>query len=163
MAIRDRVRRALHKSDDSSDYSQSGSNITTTTTATTSASETSSTSTSSSLRHHTSRFFSSWRSHDRDRISDHEKEKKKKKRSKPIHPRDRPLTTTNIRHQEMLSHFTMTFGSSASRLSQVIDDFEFDGVSPCCTRAPSINGDSIAPDDTTTGTRTSSIDEPRLI
>ncbi|CAI6056379.1 hypothetical protein V2G26_013954 [Clonostachys chloroleuca] len=162
MAIRDRVRRALHKSDASSDYSQSGSNITTTTTATTSASETSSTSTSSSLRHHTSRFFSSWRSNDRDRTSDHDKEKKKK-RTKPIHPRDRPLTTTNIRHQEMLSHFTMTFGSSASRLSQVIDDFEFDGVSPCCTRAPSINGDSIAPDDTTTGTRTSSIDEPRVI
>lgn len=152
MAIRDRVRRALTKSDSSSNISHSGSssNITTTTTATT----TSDGSESSSLRKSPSKLFS-WRSHDREHNStsddkkkaDKEQKKKtKKSSSKPVHPRDKPLTATNLRHQEMLSGFSMTFGSSPNRLSQLVaNGFDDDGVSPCCTRYPSFDGGAVDP------------------
>jgi hypothetical protein len=59
------------------------------------------------------------------------------------HPSEKPLTEQNLKHQEMLSHFTMTFG--ASDPSQIIDP-DFDGISPCCTRACSIDlGSTLQP------------------
>lgn len=135
MTIRERVRRALHKSDSSSNISQSDSNITTTTTS--SGSE------NSSLRKSPSTRLFQWRSHDPEstkKKEEKEEKKRSKKKSKPTHPRDKPLTATNLRHQEMLSGFSMTFGSSPNRLSQLVDDFDDFGVSPCCTRSPSFDG-----------------------
>ena len=145
MAIRDRFRRALHKSTSSSNVSQasdsnrnsaSNNHITTTTTAVSDSSE------GSSLRKSPSAKLFPWRSSESESRKK-EEEKRKAKKSKPVHPRDKPLTATNLRHQEMLSGFNMTFGSSPNRLSQLVpagpwDDFE--GVSPCCTRSPSIDG-----------------------
>ncbi|KOS19393.1 hypothetical protein ESCO_000741 [Escovopsis weberi] len=57
---------------------------------------------------------------------------------KHLHPSQRPLTEQNLQHQAMLSHFTMTFG--ATNPAQ-IEDFDFYGISPCCTRTGSIAGD----------------------
>jgi hypothetical protein len=64
--------------------------------------------------------------------------KQTKKRTPKLHPSEKPLTAENLKHQELLNHFTMTFGASdPSRL----DSMSFYGVSPCCTRRPSIDGD----------------------
>ncbi|KAJ3473313.1 hypothetical protein NLG97_g10380 [Lecanicillium saksenae] len=42
-----------------------------------------------------------------------------------------------MRHQEMLSHFSMTFGASDPAQ---IETMSFIGVSPCCTRPSSRRG-----------------------
>lgn len=151
MAIRDRFRRALHKSTSSSNVSSDNSsrnsvnNITTTNTTVSDSSE------GSSPRTATSSKLFPWRSNDPESSSRKEKSesrKSKKSSSKPVHPRDKPLTATNLRHQEMLSGFNMTFGSSPSRLSQLVPAGpwdEFEGVSPCCTRNPSFDGGRVDP------------------
>ncbi|EFY98621.1 hypothetical protein X797_001900 [Metarhizium robertsii] len=127
MAIRDRFRRALRKSDSSDTISPTNSN---TTTATTSETSSLHKSTSSKL----ARTFAFSR---RSKDESHE-ESKRNKKNKKIHPSQRPLTLQNLKHQEMLSHFSMTFG--ASDPSQ-IESASFIGVSPCCTRAPSLEID----------------------
>jgi hypothetical protein len=161
MTIRERVRRALHKSDSSSNISQSESNITTTTT--------SSSSENSSLRKSPSTRLFQWRSHDVESSSKKkdlkEEVKKSKKKSKPTHPRDKPLTATNLRHQEMLSGFSMTFGSSPNRLSQLVDDFDDYGVSPCCTRSPSFDGtlaDSVPSHDSSSTSLSDAMPPPKI-
>ncbi|KAK2592881.1 hypothetical protein QQS21_009413 [Conoideocrella luteorostrata] len=132
MAIRDRFRRALRKSDSSDDtISQTDSNTTTTTAAT---SETSSLHKSTTGSSKLARTFT-WGRRSKD---ESEKESKRSRKNKKIHPSQRPLTLQNLKHQEMLSHFTMTFG--ASDQSQ-IETLSFIGVSPCCTRAPSLEID----------------------
>ncbi|KAI9904660.1 hypothetical protein N3K66_001189 [Trichothecium roseum] len=157
MAIRDRFRRALHKSASTESITPSQSNTTITTTQTSgtvSSSET--TSSMRSLRKAQSTMFGctfTWGRGEKDlekekkkeEEKERERERKRKRSKKPIHPRDRPLTEQNLRHQEALSHFTMTFGSesmasASNRLSYI------GGVSPCCTRPASmIDGiDSVA-------------------
>ncbi|KAJ6446325.1 C2 domain-containing protein [Purpureocillium lavendulum] len=140
MAIRDRVRRALHKSDSSDSVSQADSNSTTVTT-TTATSDTSSlhkTTTTTSTLSKVLSFGSRDRTSDRNKSKDKEAKKSRGRRSKPVHPSQRPLTLQNLKHQEMLSHFTMTFG--ASDPSQ-IERLSFCGVSPCCTRPGSVDLD----------------------
>ncbi|KAK5990298.1 hypothetical protein PT974_08565 [Cladobotryum mycophilum] len=146
MAIRDRFRRALRKSDSSDSMSQSDSNSTTASTRHSSSSEASSPiiplTKSSSFRLTRTFTFGS-----RDKDKDNKEKPKPKEKARPrksnnkvwMHPSQRPLTEQNLRHQEMLSHFTMTFGTSnASQL----EDIDYDGVSPCCTRPSSIDGGS---------------------
>lgn len=69
-------------------------------------------------------------------------EKKRQRKAKykdanigSIHPRDKPLTATNLRHQAMLGTWSWDEAVGNSRVSFV------DGISPCCTRPPSIRGD----------------------
>ncbi|KND95380.1 hypothetical protein TOPH_00436 [Tolypocladium ophioglossoides CBS 100239] len=134
MAIRDRFRRALRKSDSSDSISQTESNTTTTTTT----SETSSlhkTATTTSTLSKVFTFGSRDRDNDRDKSKEKERKTAKGGRKKPIHPSQRPLTLQNLKHQEMLGQFTMTFG--ASNPSQ-IERLSFCGVSPCCTRPGSV-------------------------
>ena len=156
MAIRDRFRRAVHKSASTDSIAPSDSNTTITTTQTTgTVSSSDTTSSTRSLRkvHSTmfGRTFTWGREKDlekekkKEEEKEREKERKRKKSKKPMHPRDKPLTEQNLRHQEALSHFTMTFGSesmasASNRLSYI------GGVSPCCTRPASmIDGiDSVA-------------------
>lgn len=152
MAIRDRFRRALHKSDSDSNISQVESNITTTTTTTTNTSSETSSEPSSLHRQPTQQKLTfPWGRTEKEREQrKEEKEKKKQKKKasgKPMHPRDKPLTATNLRHQEMLGQFDFSFGSSPNRLSQLVPAGPMDhiGVSPCCTRPASINGDTLTP------------------
>ncbi|PNY28044.1 Uncharacterized protein TCAP_02026 [Tolypocladium capitatum] len=116
MAIRDRFRRALRKSD--SETSSLHNAVTTTSTL--------------------SKVFT-FGTRDRGNYRDKSKENEKKKaeggRTKPSHPSQRPLTLQNLEHQEMLGQFTMTFG--ASNPGQ-IERLSFCGVSPCCTRPSSV-------------------------
>ncbi|KAG6031350.1 hypothetical protein E4U41_007596 [Claviceps citrina] len=128
MTIRDRFRRALRKSDSSgTTISQTESNTTTATT----------TSTASSLHKLTAsggklaRTFT-WGRRSKDESAD---DSKKNKKTKKLHPSQRPFTLQNLKHQEMLSQFTMTFGASDP---DQIESFSFIGVSPCCTRVPSL-------------------------
>lgn len=142
MSIKDRFRRALRKSDSSSSLSQSDTNTTTTTTTT-------NTSQSSlpalSQQSHSqkapaialSKTFT-WgnRDKDKEREKQEKREQKKKQRRggpKPMHPSEKPLTAQNLKHQEMLGHFTMTFGATNRS-----EHGGFGGVSPCCTRPASI-------------------------
>ncbi|KAL7927761.1 hypothetical protein ACQKWADRAFT_12691 [Trichoderma austrokoningii] len=143
MAIRERFRRALRRSDDSDTISQTDSNGTASSSTRQSSSSESSApqlslkKTSSTL----SKTFSFGR---RDNSKKNEekiarKQEAARKRNKGRtykHPSEKPLTEQNLKHQEMLSHFTMTFG--ASDPSQIIDP-DFDGISPCCTRNCSID------------------------
>lgn len=123
MAIRDRFRRAMRLSDSASDaLSQTDSNGTTSTANTSQSSSDAPSKKSSSKLSRTFTFRS------RDKGS------KDKKR---IHPSEKPLTAQNLRHQEMLSHFTMTFGASDP---DQIESASFMGVSPCCTRPSSRRG-----------------------
>ncbi len=165
MAIRERIRRAMHKSESSSNVSfqynsqySSTNNSTTNINTTVLAVSESWDNPPSSLRKAKSTKLFRWRSHDPDANSDSaaaaikkKAEQKaikaaKKSSSKSTHPRDKPLTATNLRHQEMLSGFSMTFGSSPSRLSQLVPyDEGFEGVSPCCTRNPSFDGGAVDP------------------
>ena len=141
MAIRDRFRRAMRKSDDSSDViSQTESNTTATTVDS---------SDSSSNKSNGSRLAKTFSLGLRDRSKDEEKQARKNKK---LHPSQRPLTLQNLKHQEMLSHFTMTFG--ASDPSQV-EGVSFVGVSPCCTRAPSMEIDRADVSPLLTGTPSS--------
>lgn len=144
MAIRDRVRRALRKSEASDTISQADSN-TTTTAANTAANASQSSSDGTQLEKTTSRlaraftFSSSPDSKEKEKERAEKRERKAQDRQsrRRTHPRDRPLTTQNIRHQEMLGQFRMTFG--ASDPSQ-IETLSFVGVSPCCTRPSSRRG-----------------------
>ncbi|KAF5134276.1 uncharacterized protein G6M90_00g012930 [Metarhizium brunneum] len=127
MAIRDRFRRALRKSDSSDTISPTNSNTTTATTSET-----------SSLHKSTSSKFARTFAFSRRSKDESHEESKRNKKNKKTHPSQRPLTLQNLKHQEMLSHFSMTFG--ASDPSQ-IESASFIGVSPCCTRAPSLEID----------------------
>lgn len=68
-------------------------------------------------------------------------EKKRQRKAKyknagaGIHPRDKPLTAQNLRHQAMLGTWSWDEAVGNSRVSFV------DGISPCCTRPPSVHGD----------------------
>jgi len=128
MAIRDNFRRAFRRSDSSSS-SQNDSTINSTT-ASSEASE------PPSLHKTSSRLTWSWSSKEKDATKERKSKNKPKKRV--VHPSERKLTAQNLAHQEMLSHFTMTFG--ASRPEQIETD-SFIGISPCCTRTPSLAGD----------------------
>ncbi|ATY58285.1 hypothetical protein A9K55_003221 [Cordyceps militaris] len=159
MAIRDRVRRALRKSEASDTISQSESN-TTTTTATTSQS--SSSHDGPQLEKTSSRlarvltFGSSADSKDKEKERAEKRERKAAAAQgsrRRTHPRDRPLTTQNIRHQEMLSHFSMTFGASDPTQ---IETMSFVGVSPCCTRRGSLDLDPVSRGSTTPSSNASS-------
>jgi hypothetical protein len=143
MSIRDRVRRVLRSksggsSSDSDSMSQSDTSPATPTSSNTSQS-------SDSVQSLTSKLSRTFTFGARDKESSSAsanaattKEKSKKRRSRPLHPSERPLTAQNLRHQQVLNQFTMTFGTS--NLSQL----DLDGISPCCTRAPSIDGLAIA-------------------
>lgn len=152
MAIRDRFRRAMHKNDSDSNISQTESNTTSGTNTSSEASSLHKQPTNASSTTPKLRF--PWSSNESDKEKDarkQEKENKKKaaakKKKGPVHPRDRELTAANLRNQEMLNGFDFSFGSSPNRLSQLVPVGPYDiGVSPCCTRPASINGDDEAPD-----------------
>lgn len=131
MAIRDRVRRALRKSEASDALSQTESN------GTTSTANTSQSSQGGSPKKSSSKLSRTWTFGSRDKSKD----------KKRMHPSEKPLTAQNLRHQEMLSGFTMTFGASDP---DQIESASFIGISPCCTRAGSrrgsINLDSLTDD-----------------
>ncbi|KAG6014068.1 hypothetical protein E4U43_006972 [Claviceps pusilla] len=145
MTIRERFRRALRRSDCSDTISQTESSSTTTTVTSASSSSQKSTTSSGKL----ARTFP-WgrRSKDElDRTAQDAKENhgggggggsssSSSKKSKKMHPSQRPLTLQNLKHQEMLSHFTMTFGASDP---DQIESLSFIGISPCCTRSPSLD------------------------
>ncbi|KAG5941565.1 hypothetical protein E4U60_007823 [Claviceps pazoutovae] len=164
MAIRERFRRVLRMSDSSDTISKTGSNKTSTATTTTSA-----TSTSSSLHKSTTSSGKLARTFTWGRRSKDEAEKKaekvaaksssKHKKTKKMHPSQRPLTLQNLKHQEMLSHFTMTFGASDP---DQIESLSFIGVSPCCTRAPSLSIDRADMTDTADTIDSSLADLPSL-
>ena len=134
MAIRDRVRRALRKSEASDSSSQPDTNALATTTTTTNTSQ-SSNNTLEKTTTRLARVLTFGNSSNSDKENEaREKKKKREKKSRSngrMHPRDKPLTDQNIRHQEMLSHFSMTFGASDPNQ---IETQSFMGVSPCCTR-----------------------------
>ncbi|KAH7329256.1 hypothetical protein B0I35DRAFT_40424 [Stachybotrys elegans] len=135
MSIRNQIRRALHKSASSAD-----SSATTSTTASSNNSQSSDTPLSSikSSSSILSRAFT-WSGREKD--AEPKKEKKTRSKKRYTHPSEKPLTAQNLKHQEMFSHFTMTFG--ASDPSQ-IHRLSFDGISPCCTRRPSLECDPFA-------------------
>ncbi|CAM1505603.1 Fc.00g112400.m01.CDS01 [Cosmosporella sp. VM-42] len=131
MAIRDNFRRAFRRSDSSgSSQTDSNSSKINSTTASSEASE------PPSLHKTSSRLTWSWSSKEKDTTKERKPKNKTKKRV--IHPSERQLTAQNLAHQEMLSHFTMTFGASNP---QQIEADSFMGISPCCTRTPSLAGD----------------------
>ena len=66
------------------------------------------------------------------------KKKNKKDTKKKTHPSEKPLTLVNIQHQEMLSHFTWTFGNRRDSY----DLASIDGISPGTSRRPSFDGGS---------------------
>ncbi|KFA67440.1 hypothetical protein S40285_00243 [Stachybotrys chlorohalonatus IBT 40285] len=134
MTIRDHVRRALRKSSASS-----RSNGTAATASPVSSNTSQSSESSSSLHKTTSMLSRAFTWGGREKDDGCKNQKKHSKNGKRVtHPSEKPLTAENLKHQELLSHFTMTFGASdPSRL----DSMSFFGVSPCCTRRPSIDGD----------------------
>ncbi|QPC74048.1 hypothetical protein HYE68_004800 [Fusarium pseudograminearum] len=147
MAIREHFRRAMRSDASASniiDANTSGK-ITATMTKSSQNSDKSDVSSKSSLVNKLSRTWT-WGSKDKDAT----KERKSKKGKKITHPSEKPLTTQNLQHQEMLSQFSFTFGASSP---EQIEDDDFLGVSPCCTRAPSVvnfslEGDSESDDQT---------------
>ncbi|OAA33063.1 hypothetical protein AAL_00528 [Moelleriella libera RCEF 2490] len=141
MAIRDRFRRALRRSTSSDTISQTQSNSTI---ATTNTSDTSSLHKSTSGGSRLAKTFS-WTRRSKD---DADRDSRWKSKHSKMHPSQRPLTLQNLKHQEMLSHFTMTFG--ASDPSQ-IETLSFTGVSPCCTRLPSLEIDRAGSSPSLTG------------
>ncbi|KAI6766482.1 hypothetical protein HG531_011704 [Fusarium graminearum] len=147
MAIREHFRRAMRSDASASniiDVNTSGK-ITATVTKSSQNSDKSDVSSKSSLVNKLSRTWT-WGSKDKDAT----KERKSKKGKKITHPSEKPLTAQNLQHQEMLSQFSFTFGASSP---EQIEDDDFLGVSPCCTRAPSVvnfslEGDSESDDQT---------------
>ncbi|EKJ67957.1 hypothetical protein NXS19_011899 [Fusarium pseudograminearum] len=147
MAIREHFRRAMRSDASTSniiDANTSGK-ITATMTKSSQNSDKSDVSSKSSLVNKLSRTWT-WGSKDKDAT----KERKSKKGKKITHPSEKPLTAQNLQHQEMLSQFSFTFGASSP---EQIEDDDFLGVSPCCTRAPSVvnfslEGDSESDDQT---------------
>ncbi|KAM0346798.1 hypothetical protein ACHAPU_005138 [Fusarium lateritium] len=148
MAIREHFRRAMRSDASSSniiDANTSGK-ITATMTKSSQNSDKSDSSSKSSLVNKLSRTWT-WGSKDKDST----KERKPKSKSKKItHPSEKPMTAQNLQHQEMLSQFDFTFGASSP---DQIEADDFAGISPCCTRAPSVvnfslEGDSESDDQT---------------
>lgn len=143
MTIKDRFRRALRKSDSSSSLSQSDSNTTANTSQSSLSAATSLTQFSSQQQSpkapaiRLTKTFTWGRDKERDiekANAKEEKRKAKRRGNRPVHPSEKPLTAQNLRHQEMLSHFTMTFGATHhEHLAPSIG-----GVSPCGTRPASI-------------------------
>ncbi|KAG5979545.1 hypothetical protein E4U55_005027 [Claviceps digitariae] len=138
MTIRERFRRALRKSDSSDTISQTESNSTTTTTMSSTSSSLHKSTTSSGKLAKTFTWGRRSKDESEDKLAQAAKENSKSKKSKKMHPSQRPLTLQNLKHQEMLSHFTMTFGASDP---DQIESLSFIGISPCCTRAPSLDFD----------------------
>ncbi|KAF4447404.1 hypothetical protein F53441_9082 [Fusarium austroafricanum] len=134
MAIREHFRRAM-RSDASStnivDADTSGK-ITATMTKSSQNSDKSDSSSKSSLVNKLSRTWT-WGSKDKDATK--ERKPKHRKGKKITHPSEKPMTAQNLQHQEMLSHFEFTFGASCP---DQIEEDDFIGISPCCTRAPSV-------------------------
>ncbi|KAF4123498.1 hypothetical protein GMORB2_6199 [Geosmithia morbida] len=143
MAIRERLRRVLPGSSSSNLSSSSTGSISqadSNTPATSNGSAQSSSSSSGKLTDKLPWNRSSKGKDKEQRKEDREDKKQERRRRRTtgvIHPRDKPLTESNLRHQEMLSAFDFSFGSSPSRLSQVVPP-DYIGISPCCTRAPSL-------------------------
>ncbi|RCI10315.1 hypothetical protein L249_8440 [Ophiocordyceps polyrhachis-furcata BCC 54312] len=142
MAIRDRIRRVLHKTNSSSGSDSSSRSVvpdgTTTSDMTTIVKTTSPPSTFA-------RVFNNLGARS-DRGGDDGRRReprmpRTRRRGRKIHPSLRPLTAQNLQHQEMLSHFTMTFGATDP---DQIESLSFCGISPCCTRTPSVQGDLAA-------------------
>lgn len=131
MAIREHFRRAL-RSDASATQAdnQTAGKLTTAMTTSSATSDKSTSSKASSLASKLSRSWT-WGSN-KEQIS---AGKPKKSKRRITHPSEKPLTRQNMEHQEMLSQFTWTFGTS--RPEQIEGD-DFSGISPCCTRAPSV-------------------------
>lgn len=135
MAFRESIRRALRRSELSDSSNSEGSSLVNSTTSTSKTSVSSKSSGSRLTRTWT------WGSN-----KEPAKERKPKNKTKKriVHPSERPLTEQNLRHQEVFSQFTWTFGASQP---DQIQDLDFVGISPCCTRTPSLadydpNGDS---------------------
>ncbi|KAJ4268445.1 hypothetical protein NW762_002508 [Fusarium torreyae] len=153
MAIREQFRRVM-RSDASSSSQLVDSNtpgkITATMTKSSQNSDRSDDSASkSSLVNKLSRTWT-WGSKDKDTTK--ERKPKNKKGKKITHPSEKPMTAQNLQHQEMLSHFDFTFGASCV---EQIEEEDFIGISPCCTRAPSVVNFSLEADSESDG-RTSS-------
>lgn len=73
-------------------------------------------------------------------LSQMKKKKKKPKRgSAAVHPSERELTEQNLRHQELLSAFTMSFGRSGARKQSAGGRTSGSGVSPGCSRSASLD------------------------
>lgn len=156
MAIRDRVRRALRKSEASDTISQTGSD----TTAHTSQSSGSDGPALEKTTSRLARVLTFGTSPDGKEKAKERAEKRDRKAAaqssssrRRTHPRDRPLTTQNIRHQEMLAGFSMTFGASDP---DQIETLSFVGVSPCCTRRGSLDLDPVSRGSTTSFANSSS-------
>lgn len=133
MAIRDNIRRALRRSD-LSDSSQSEATSPVNSSPSTSKTSVSSKDSGSSRLTRTR----TWTWGGNKKIIESGKENvtpKYKSKRRVVHPSERPLTEQNLRHQEMLAQFTWTFGASCP---EQVEEDDFVGVSPCCTRAPSL-------------------------
>ncbi|PHH73926.1 hypothetical protein CDD80_3460 [Ophiocordyceps camponoti-rufipedis] len=140
MAIRDRIRRVLHKSHSSGSDSSSSHTDVNVPTATPALTTRVDMGKPSSPPSPFARVFHNFRSDEdrRGRGGEPRIPKTRRKGRKPIHPSLRPLTVQNLQHQEMLSHFTMTFGATDP---DQIESLSARGISPCCTRTPSVDGD----------------------
>ncbi|KAM3523469.1 hypothetical protein NHJ13051_005072 [Beauveria bassiana] len=134
MAIRDRVRRALRKSEASDTTSSTESNSTTAHTSQSSNDGPQLQKTSSRLARALT--FGSSDSKEKEKERAEKRASKAAQTRRRTHPRDRPLTSQNLRHQEMLAGFSMTFGASDPAQ---IETMSFVGVSPCCTRRGSLD------------------------
>lgn len=55
-----------------------------------------------------------------------------------VHPSERPLTEANLRQQEALSAFKWEFGRSQGRRDSLGGWSVESGISPCCSRRPSL-------------------------
>ncbi|RDA86753.1 hypothetical protein CP532_4204 [Ophiocordyceps camponoti-leonardi (nom. inval.)] len=145
MAIRDRIRRVLHKTNSSGSDTSSRSippEATTTSDMTTIVKTTSPPSTFARVFNNFGGGGGGARpDRDDDRRRREPRMPRTRRRGRKIHPSLRPLTAQNLQHQEMLSHFTMTFGATDP---DQIESLSFCGISPCCTRTPSIDGDFAA-------------------
>lgn len=152
MAIRDRIRHALRKSEASDAITQTSSNSSNSSNTTTSTANTSQSSdTGASLQKSSSRLFGFGSRDKEPKATKTNKTTKEKKRR--LHPSEKPLTAQNLRHQELLSHFTMTFGASDP---EQIESLSFIGVSPCCTRRNSISLDISSEESTPVGSSAAS-------
>ncbi|PFH58261.1 hypothetical protein XA68_13930 [Ophiocordyceps unilateralis] len=146
MAIRDRIRRVLRKShssgsDSSSHTDGSHGNSPTATPAVVTTSDVDKTTTPPSAFVRVFNNFSARSERDDSRRREPRLPRGRRRGRRSIHPSMRPLTIQNIQHQEMLSHFTMTFGATDP---DQIESLSFCGISPCCTRTPSVDGDFAA-------------------
>ncbi|KAM6526733.1 hypothetical protein FSOLCH5_002822 [Fusarium solani] len=149
MAIREHFRRALRSDATGSQLEATTPGKITATITKSSQTSDKSSSSKSSFAEKLSRGWT-WGSNNRE-IKAHKPKNKGKK--KIVHPSEKPMTAQNLQHQEMLSHFQWTFG--ASRPEQVEDE-DFIGISPCCTRAPSVVDFSLDRDSDSDGRSSSS-------